>query len=251
VPVLLNGAGLPTLQRCRSLYAHGHRLGRLARPRHAYRLRDTLDAGFLVGLDNDAFSDWSLDRFVEMIGVVEAAVFGRILTHAERAAVLAPMVGADPAVLGLPASKLPASPPNLLFVTVPDVPFDGVATLRRFAEWAPMMPHLPLAFCVQDGAGAAGIPWNWPGLRCLFMAGSTDYKLSVEMAAICREGKRRGLWIHAGRVNSRKRIRYLHQLDCVDSLDGTGFDQWRDANLPWGLEEAARNETTSYQLNLL
>jgi hypothetical protein len=34
------------------------------------------------------------------------------------------------------------------------------------------------------------------------MAGSTDFKLSDQMAAICREGKRRGLWIHAGRVNT-------------------------------------------------
>lgn len=68
------------------------------------------------------------------------------------------------------------------------------------------------------------------------------------MADICREGKRRGLWIHGGRVNSRRRIRYMLGLGCVDSIDGTGFDLYRDTHLEWGLREVA---ATSYQLMLM
>ncbi|RBM18100.1 hypothetical protein DI005_20115 [Prauserella sp. PE36] len=246
--LLLNGGGLPTLLRCRDTYAHGEHLGRLARPRHVSRLRDTLEAGFCVGLDNDAFSDWNLPTFTRMIGHVETALYGRVFSHRERIAALAPL-GLDGTAIGLPPTP-PLAPwhPNLLFVTVPDVPFDAAATARRFADWAPLMSHLPLALCVQDGAGDTGIPWNWPNLRCLFMAGSTNYKLSTEMAEICREGKRRGLWIHCGRVSSRRRIRYLLGLDCVDSIDGTCFDRYRDTHLPWGLDAVATR--ADYQLYL-
>jgi hypothetical protein len=246
---LLNGGGLPTLQRCRDQYRAGDtHLGRLARPRHIGKLLETLDAGFKVGVDNDAFCNWDLPAFVRQIGHIERAVFGRVLTHAERISALASL-GLDSSSMGLlPPAPLPPWHENLLFVTVPDVPFDAAATARRFAEWAPLLSHLPLALCVQDGAGDVGIPWSWPGLRCLFMAGSDAYKCSTEMAEICREGKRRGLWIHGGRVNSRRRIRYMLSLDCVDSIDGTGFDKFRDTHLGWGLHEASSD---TYQLALI
>lgn len=246
--LLLNGGGLPTLLRCRQQYAFGENLGRLARPRHIGKLRETLDAGFKVGVDNDAFSDWSMERYVAQIGHIEEAVWGRVLRPYERINPLATIWPESWAAIGMtPPAPLSAWHSNLLWMTVPDVPFDARATLQQFADWAGMSSHLPLAFCVQDGAEAAGIPWDWPNLRCLFMAGSTEYKISQEMADICREGKRRGLWIHGGRVNSRRRIRYLLGLDFVDSIDGSGFDKFRDAHLGWGLAECS---ATSYQLVL-
>lgn len=238
--LILNGGALPTLQRCREQYPlAAEHLGRLARPRHIGRLRETLEAGFRVGVDNDAFKKWNLERFVRMVGRIEVAAFGRGIKWDEA---MGPI-----ALSGLPR---PVEPPawheGLIFVTVPDVPFDAGGTARRWSEWAPILSHLPLALCVQDGAGDVGIPWNWPNLRCLFMAGSTKYKLSLEMGELCREGKRRGLHIHAGRVNTRKRIRHLLGLEgVVDSIDGTGFDRFRDAHLGWGLEEVAAE---SYQL---
>jgi hypothetical protein len=249
--LILSGGGLPTLEKWRDQHTAGPRhLGRLARPRHASRLRDTLDAGFRVGVDNDAFSDWNLPLFAKMVHTVQRQVFGRVLSPRERLGVLAPL-GVFGAPIELPGSPPPPPPPpwheNLLWLTVPDVPFDAAMTAKRWSVWAPLMAGLPLALCVQDGAGDVGIPWDWPGLRCLFMAGSTEYKLSSEMADICREGKKRGLWIHCGRVNSRKRIKYLLGLDFVDSIDGTGFDRYRNAHLPWGLDEVSK---TTYQLVL-
>jgi hypothetical protein len=223
-------------------------LGRLARPRHISRLRETLDAGFKTGIDNDAFSEWNETAFIRQIGHIEQAVYGRVLRPYERVSPLATMPATSWAAIGAtPPAQLPSWHPNLLWATVPDVPMDARGTLARFGDWAGMMSHLPLAYCVQDGAGDVGIPWDWPTLTCLFMAGSTEYKLSEEMADICREGKRRGLWIHAGRVNSRRRIRYLLGLQIVDSCDGTGFDKHRDTHLGWGLDEAS---ATSYQLVL-
>jgi hypothetical protein len=238
--LILNGGGLPTLERCRTQYAGGDtHLGRLARPRHISKLRASLDAGFKIGVDCDAFSDWNLDRFVAMIGQIERQLWGRVLTHTERIAALAP-IGLDRPMGWPPVLKPPpACHPNLLFVCVPDVPFDAAATARRWSEWAPLLSHLPLALCVQDGATLTGIPWAWPNLRCLFMAASTDFKLSDQMAAICREGKRRGLWIHAGRVNTPDRIRHMLGLGFVDSIDGSAFDKFRDTHLPWALKQVS------------
>lgn len=236
--LLLNGGGLPTLERCRDTYPGGRvNLGRLARPRHCGKLRETLDAGFRVGVDNDAFSRWDLPAFVRQVGALETAMWGAPLTWAQR---VGPVFGSP----WTTPEPVPDAHPNLLFVTVPDVPFDAHATARRWSEWAPLLSNFPLALCVQDGIGAVGVPWAWPGLACLFLAGSDEFKLSVEAAAVCREGKRRGLWIHAGRVNSRKRITYLHQLGFVDSFDGSGFDMFRDTHLPWGLQAADNQRVT-------
>jgi hypothetical protein len=246
---LLNGGALPTLQRCRDEYPAGAtHLGRLVRPRHCSDVRETLDAGFPVGVDNEAFSAWDQSLFITMLACLETALYGRAVRMSERFAPIAAGLGLDMTQVGLPAT--PTLPPwhkNLLFVTVPDVPFDAKATERLWSEWAPLMSHLPLALCIQDGAGDVGIPWHFPNLRALFMAGSTSYTLSDEMAAICREGKRRGLHIHAGRVNTRKRIRHMLSLDFVDSIDGSGFDTWRDTHLGWGLDEVSKQK---YQLAL-
>lgn len=242
----LNGGGVETLLKARKEipYADTH-LGRLCAPRNISDIELVLKAGFPTGVDNDVFCKWNLPKFVAQIGTIEAAVYGRRLGTAER---LSPLLtscfrGADaPGFDSFTTADLPPIDPNLLFVTVPDVVGDAEATLRRFREWAPMLLHLPVAFCVQDGAAEAGIPWDWPNLRCLFMAGSTTYKLGAEMADICREGKRRGLHIHCGRVNSKKRIRYLLGLDYVDSFDGTSYNRWRNKHLPGALELAAAKQ---------
>ena len=247
--LILNGGALPTLEGWRSKNPKAQRhLGRLARPRHCSDLRETMDAGIPVGVDNEAFAKWNEPLFIKMLGRLETALYGRPVRMSERFAPLAAGMGLDMTQLGLPAeTTLPPWHKNLLFVTVPDVPFDAKGTERLWQQWTPLMSHLPLALCVQDGAGDIGIPWNTPNLRCLFMAGSTSYKLSDEMAAICREGKARGLHIHAGRVNSRARIRYMLSLGIVDSIDGSGFDTWRDTHLGWGLDEVSRQD---YQLTL-
>ncbi|RJQ66170.1 hypothetical protein D5S17_35690 [Pseudonocardiaceae bacterium YIM PH 21723] len=248
--LLLNGGGLRTLKRCREQYPAGAtHLGRLARPRCIGQLRETLDAGFPVGIDNDAFCRWDLKAFAQQVCHIERALFGRVLSVWERVSPLVTVPDESWALLGRTAPEpLAAWHPNLLWMTAPDVPFDARATLQSFLDWSPLLAHLPMAYCVQDGARRAGIPWDWPNLTCLFMAGSTEYKLGPEMAAICREGKERGLLIHGGRVNSRRRIRYMLSLGVVDSIDGTGFDLYRDTHLEWGLREVS---ATNYQLSML
>jgi hypothetical protein len=49
------------------------------------------------------------------------------------------------------------------------------------------------------------------------------------------EAKRRGKWVHVGRVNSRERVRWC-VANGADSVDGSGFSYHPDTNIPKGLD---------------
>lgn len=138
-----------------------------------------------------------------------------------------------------------------LFVTVPDVlrwvavdgariPIgDAAGTLARFAELAPVVRELglPVALVAQDGLELAGDylvagdqAVAWADVDVLFVGGSTDWKLGADARAICVEARRRGIWVHVGRVNSWRRLDAVR--DYCDSADGTYLAFGPDANLP-------------------
>lgn len=128
------------------------------------------------------------------------------------------------------------------FAVAPDVPFGAAATLKLSA---PMLPRIralgyPVALCAQDGLEDLTVPWD--DFDVLFIAGSTDWKLSPAAALIAREAKVRGKWVHMGRVNSWRRLQYAAAIGC-DSCDGTYLAFGPDRNLPtlldW-LDEAER-----------
>ena len=106
---------------------------------------------------------------------------------------------------------------------------DAHGTLERFWAWSWVCADLPLAFVIQDGAERPGmIPWEM--LSAIFIGGSTTYKLGPEVQRIVTEAKRRGLHVHMGRVNSRRRAHYAASIGC-DSYDGTSGCKFPDANL--------------------
>lgn len=115
--------------------------------------------------------------------------------------------------------------PGCRFVACPDVVGDAYETARLFYQWQPVIKALglPAALVLQDGQEAQGIPWNM--IDALFIGGSTEFKLGPVAAKAVREGKRRGKWVHMGRVNTRQRFRYACELGC-DSVDGSGFSKW-------------------------
>jgi hypothetical protein len=80
----------------------------------------------------------------------------------------------------------------------------------------------------QDGMEHLDVPWD--EFDCLFVGGSTEWKLGAGAEILIREAKRRGKWVHIGRVNSRKR--YLKFADLADSCDGTYLTFGPDVNLP-------------------
>lgn len=117
------------------------------------------------------------------------------------------------------------------FVVAPDVVGDAVATL---ALSAPMLPRIralgfPVALVAQDGLEDLDVPWD--DFDCLFIGGSTAWKLGAAARALIAEAHRRGKWVHMGRVNSRRRIQYAHHIGC-DSVDGTFLAFGPDLRLP-------------------
>lgn len=127
------------------------------------------------------------------------------------------------------------------FVVAPDVPFNAEATL---ALSGPMLSRIralgyPVALCAQDGLERLDVPWA--DFDVLFIAGSTEWKLGPEAAALTAEAKALGKWVHMGRVNSWRRMQYAASIGC-DSCDGTYLAFGPDRNLPtlldW-LDEAA------------
>jgi hypothetical protein len=124
---------------------------------------------------------------------------------------------------------------RVLFVTAPDVVGDAEATYERSLPWLPKIRALGLkaAYVAQDGQELFEPPWD--EMDCLFIGGTTDWKLGEAAAALVGEAKRRGKWVHAGRVNSQKRFTYFDKMGC-DSADGTFIAFGPDINLPKALK---------------
>jgi hypothetical protein len=106
------------------------------------------------------------------------------------------------------------------FATAPDVVGDARATLKRSLPVLPLIraAGLPAAFVAQDGSEDRLIPWSL--IDAVFLGGSTEWKLSAAAQRVAAEAKRRGKWLHMGRVNSRKRFELAAAWGC-DSADGT------------------------------
>jgi hypothetical protein len=159
-----------------------------------------------------------------------------------------------------------------VFATAPDVvhwvpdgkgdlvPFgDAAATLVESARWYAKIRELgyPVALVAQDGLDPADVPWD--KIDAIFVGGSDDYKVGspppgrVRPLKACgtpwgkpgcidvvREAKRRGKWVHVGRVNSLARYRFSRMIG-ADSVDGTYLINKPSVTLPtlmsWLAEE--------------
>lgn len=111
-----------------------------------------------------------------------------------------------------------------LFATAPDVVGDAVATL---ALSLPMLPRIralgyPAALVAQDGLESSGELNDdlWDEFDCLFVGGTTKWKLSEHAYQLVAEANERGKWTHMGRVNSWQRFRAAAAAG-YDSADGT------------------------------
>jgi hypothetical protein len=172
----------------------GPGFGRLLSPRQFSRAADTAAAGIPWAADNDCFQRLDAEAYRAMLN----------------------------AIYGLPGCR---------FVVAPDVVGDWQATRQLWDEWQPELSAawLPMAYVAQDGQPSEHVPWR--SIDALFIGGTTAYKLSAEAEQLGREAKRRGLWLHMGRVNSRKRFDYARATGC-DSVDGTSYSRWRNRWLP-------------------
>lgn len=182
------------------------RLGRLIQPRHLSSIEATAEAGIPWAADNDCFQGLDAPKFVAMLDRI-------------------------------------AGLPGCLFATVPDVVGDAAATLALFEEWAPELDRrgIPAGYVAQDGATIESTPWD--RIAAVFIGGSNDYKLGPDAIELAREAKRRGKWVHWGRVNTRRRFDHIVATGAADSFDGSKWARWRKTYLPAALDwltEAAR-----------
>jgi hypothetical protein len=101
--------------------------------------------------------------------------------------------------------RIPHLPNKLLFLTVPDVPRNGKATLDEWKKWEPKLRKYgcPLAFVVQDGLTPADVPdeADW-----LFVGGSDQWRYS-RIPDFLKLGKP----VHVGRINGVR----LWQMDRI------------------------------------
>lgn len=115
--------------------------------------------------------------------------------------------------------KLAPHTATCIAAVVPDVVGDHAATLARWEQYAPYVKALgyKAAFATQYGATVGNIPWS--EIDVLFV-GDSEARRRTYCWPLIDEAKRRGLWVHVGRVNSASAIRRYAR---ADSVDGTIF----------------------------
>jgi hypothetical protein len=196
-PIILVSGATKTMQRLTDKHTAG--LGHLLTPRSGNSIDQLLATGLPIAADNDCFIRLDYAQYLAMLD--------RLKPHADRVA----------------------------WVTVPDIVGDARATLRRWRLWRDALRRRDLraAYVAQDGSEDLAPPWN--DLDCLFIGGSTAWKLGKAAERLIREADDRGKWVHIGRVNTLRRMRWFSSLP-VDSFDGSGFSRWPDKRIPWMLK---------------
>jgi len=121
--------------------------------------------------------------------------------------------------------------PRCVFATAPDVVGDAAATLERSEPFYEPIRALgyPVALVAQDGLTVDATPWDQ--IDALFIGGSTEWKLGASARELISAAKAHGKFVHIGRVNSHRRMRYAHFVG-ADSVDGTFLAFGPDTNLP-------------------
>lgn len=110
------------------------------------------------------------------------------------------------------------------WIVIPDVVGDAEATRERFIEYTDEHPQLlkKAAYVAQDGQNIGLVPWD--DIVCLFIGGTDEWKEGVEAYALATEARKRGLWVHVGRVN--KFMRAIHWFRLAHSIDGSGISRF-------------------------
>jgi hypothetical protein len=122
------------------------------------------------------------------------------------------------------------------FVSCPDVVGDAAATLAQWPFWSRVIRGVGFvpALVLQDGMLASEVPWKEIG--AVFVGGYMPWKFSPQARELCAYAKARGLWVHVGRVNSRKRIVEAVSMG-TDSFDGGQYSMFADRRIPEGIAD--------------
>jgi len=99
---------------------------------------------------------------------------------------------------------------------------DMKATLELSRKWFRAIRELgyKVALVSQDGWDEIADEVPWDEFDALFVGGSDEHKLGPEGRRAIEAAKAHGKWVHIGRVQSAKRMRYCEEVG-ADSADGS------------------------------
>lgn len=117
-----------------------------------------------------------------------------------------------------------------LFAAAPDVMCDAAATWQRSRPVLPLIREHGYKAALVCQNGFPGVDTQWDEFDCLFIGGDDPWKLGTAVYTIVQEARALGKWVHMGRVNSEKRLRYAATIGC-DSADGTFLKYAPDHNI--------------------
>lgn len=140
--------------------------------------------------------------------------------------------------------------PGCLFVVAPDFVGDHASTREAWPFWSRQIKGagFPAAFVVQEGVNAADVPWS--EMAALFVGGESDaFKEGPLVRSLCGIAKARGLWVHWGRVNGKRRYEMALKSG-ADSFDGSSFSWYSKTNLPKATEQWPREIQQQPELGL-
>lgn len=109
-----------------------------------------------------------------------------------------------------------------IFVSCPDVVGNAIETLSLFKKYQSSFIGWPVAFVAQDGQECLEFPESnlW---QCLFIGGSTVWKMSAAAIDCIHRAEAIGKHIHIGKVNWLRRYKYFASLENSErfTCDGT------------------------------
>ena len=111
------------------------------------------------------------------------------------------------------------------YIVLPDVVGDATATFHQFRHWKNWLglsSHM-CAFVLQDGVHDDVFP-AWDEFDCLFIGGSTEFKMSSLAYQIAQAAILEGKHVHVGRVNTPDRI--VRWFDNCHTIDGSGISRF-------------------------
>lgn len=111
------------------------------------------------------------------------------------------------------------------FIVVPDIVAGGKRSLQFSLRWLPTLLldrrlKCPILLAAQDGMEFRNVAPFLDGRVGLFLGGTTEWKVQ-NLIPWTKQAKALGAYVHAGRVNTVKRIS-LCVAAGVDSFDGSG-----------------------------
>lgn len=118
--------------------------------------------------------------------------------------------------------------PGCLFAVVPDVVGDAAATNVRWARYHGAVRNRGYRAAYVTQNGCRSIPAS---AGAMFVGGDDAWKDGPDARRLAADARRRGMWCHMGRVNTRGRLRRAAS-EGYDSVDGTKLAFGPDENLP-------------------